>query len=139
MSASAVVVGAALIILAGRERALSAVGPMALAGFGTMVLVSSANTLLQTLSDADKRGRVMSFYTMSFMGMGPFGSLIVGAVAQRLGTPTAILLGGIAGILAGGVFATRLRRIRLYVLPVRPDRSPAGPPEIPPDSPGRLA
>src|SRR5262249_30629949 len=55
-----------------------------LVGLGMMVQPASSNTILQTIADDDKRGRVMSFYTVSFMGMVPFGSLLAGSVAAAI-------------------------------------------------------
>ena len=63
-------------------------------GLGFMVQMAASNTLLQTLVDDDKRGRVMSFYTMSIMGITPFGSLLAGGLASRIGAPHTLLFGG---------------------------------------------
>ena len=52
-------------------------------GFAMMVQMASSNTILQTIVDEDKRGRVMSFYTMAFLGMAPLGSLLAGGLADR--------------------------------------------------------
>jgi MFS family permease len=71
-------------------------------GFGMMVMMASCNTILQTIVEDDKRGRVMSLYTMAFMGLAPLGSLIGGKVASLLGTPAALLLCG-AGCLGAGM------------------------------------
>jgi MFS family permease len=72
----------------------------ALAGFGLILYVSSTNTLIQLTVEDRYRGRVMSLYTLFFVGTSPFGSLLAGAVAQRFGAPVAtslcavVLLGG---------------------------------------------
>jgi MFS family permease len=68
---------------------------MVLTGFGMIVQMASTNTILQTLAEEDKRGRVMSLYTMAFMGMVPFGSLLSGSLADRIGAPATIMIGGI--------------------------------------------
>jgi MFS family permease len=65
------------------------------AGAAMMLQMACSNTLLQTLADEDTRGRIMSFYTMAFMGMIPFGALLAGWVAHHLGVPTTVLIGGI--------------------------------------------
>lgn len=88
------------------------------AGFGMMAQMASSNTVLQTLVPDDKRGRVMSLYSMAFLGMAPFGSLAAGAVAARFGAPVALALGGGACVLAGGAFGSRVPRLREIVLPV---------------------
>lgn len=91
---------------------------LAAAGFGAMTLVASCNTVLQTILEEDKRGRVMSFFTVSFMGMVPFGSLAAGALADVIG-PRETLLIGAAFCLAGAVlFARHLPRIREKVRPI---------------------
>ena len=56
-------------------------------GFGMMVQMASSNTIIQTVVDEDKRGRVMSFYAMAFMGMSPFGNLFAGLMASKIGAP----------------------------------------------------
>jgi MFS family permease len=89
-----------------------------LAGCGMMVQMASSNTILQTVVEEDKRGRVMSFYTMAFMGMVPFGSLFSGAFAERIGAPLTVLIGGIACVLGGLLFARKLPEIRNLVRPI---------------------
>lgn len=88
-----------------------------LVGFATMILLASCNTFLQSRVDDDKRGRVMSLYTMSFMGMAPFGSLLAGALAERLGAPWTATIGGIGSLLAAGVFALYLPRLDMDLFP----------------------
>ncbi len=87
-------------------------------GFAMMLQMASCNTILQTIVEDDKRGRVMSFYTMSFMGMAPFGSLGAGALAARLGAPQTLLMGGIGCIAAALWFASRYPALRDAVLPI---------------------
>jgi len=91
---------------------------LALAGFGAMTLIASCNTILQTILDEDKRGRVMSFFTIAFMGMAPFGSLGAGLMAGIIGPRDTLLLGGV-GCLVGAVFFARyLPHIRAKVRPI---------------------
>src|SRR2546430_8126825 len=63
-------------------------------GGGMMMLTTASNTALQTLVEDDKRGRVMSLYTMAFMGMAPVGSALAGSVAAQIGAPQTVRLGG---------------------------------------------
>jgi MFS family permease len=87
-------------------------------GFGMMVQLAASNTILQTIVDEDKRGRVMSFYSMAFLGMAPFGSLVAGLLAAWVGPPTTVLLSGV-GCMAGGLlFAWQLPRLRILVRPI---------------------
>jgi MFS family permease len=74
------------------------------AGFGAMVLLASCNTVVQTVVEDDKRGRVMSLYTSAFMGIIPFGSLLAGFTAQRIGADRAMLIGGSVCLLIALIF-----------------------------------
>lgn len=95
---------------------------LVVAGFGFMVQMASSNTLLQTIVEDDKRGRVMSFYSMAFVGSAPFGSLIAGAVAQHAGAPLT-LAGGAAGLLAVALtFFRALPALREQVRPLYVER-----------------
>lgn len=71
-------------------------------GLGMIIQMASANTIIQTIVEEDKRGRVMSIYTMAFMGMGPFGSLLIGSLAEKINVMGAFRIGGIF-CLAGAV------------------------------------
>ena len=89
-----------------------------LCGFGMMVQMASSNIVLQTIVDEDKRGRVMSFYTMSFMGMSPFGCLLAGSLASRIGATNTLLFGGASCILGAVLFASKLPSIRKKIHPI---------------------
>lgn len=88
------------------------------AGFGTIVQLVSSNTILQTLVDEDKRGRVMSLFTMSFMGMVPFGALLEGSLASHLGAPHTLLVNSACCLLAAAVFARQLPSLRKVTRPI---------------------
>ncbi len=87
-------------------------------GFGMMVQMACANTLLQTIVEDDKRGRVMSFYSMAFMGVAPFGSLLSGSLASKIGAPATNIIGGALCIVGAAIFARNLPRIRTLVRPI---------------------
>lgn len=87
-------------------------------GLGMMVQMASSNTIIQTIADDDKRGRVMSFYTMSFIGMAPLGSLLAGTLADMIGTPATLLISGVAVVLGSIAFASQLPELRKQVHPV---------------------
>ena len=91
---------------------------MLMAGFGQMIQIASSNTILQTIVDDDKRGRVMSFFAMSFMGMMPFGSLLGGYVAGKIGAQVTVTIGGMACLAGAAFFAVRLPKIREMVRPI---------------------
>lgn len=87
-------------------------------GGGFMLQMAASNTIVQTIVDNDKRGRVMSFYMMAFMGMAPFGSLLAGGLASRIGAPHTVLLCGLGCIAGAGWFATQYPSLREIVRPM---------------------
>ena len=91
---------------------------MMVTGFCMMTQMASSNTILQTIVDEDKRGRVMSFYSIAFQGTAPFGSLIAGAAASRIGAPWTLMIGGAMCVVGAVWFATQLPKIRVIVRPI---------------------
>lgn len=100
--------GAGLIMLSLSRIFLLSLPLMILTGFGMMILLVSNNTILQTIVDDDKRGRVMSLFTMSFIGMAPFGNLVAGALANRMGAPATFFFSGVLCIIAALLFLSRV-------------------------------
>ena len=91
---------------------------MAFVGFGLTQNAAVSNTIIQSLVPEDRRARVMSYYTMAFFGAAPFGSLLVGALAHRIGAPDTIILTG-AACLAGTLwFTLELPKIRAIMRPI---------------------
>jgi MFS family permease len=82
-------------------------------GFCMMLQMSSSNTLIQSMVPDHLRGRVMSVYSMMFMGMAPFGALFGGAVADRLSAPMAVSIGGVAALGGAAIFGLRLPSLRV--------------------------
>jgi MFS family permease len=91
---------------------------MTVVGFGMMVLMASTNTVIQTIVDEEKRGRVMSFYTMAFLGTAPFGSLLAGWLSTRVGAPQTVLMSGVLCLATAAWFAEELPAIRALVRPI---------------------
>jgi MFS family permease len=92
---------------------------LALIGFSLMVYMASTNTLLQTIVDEDKRGRVMSLYMMAFMGVAPLGSLLVGWLATVFEDPgNALRIAGVVCCTGAAVFATQRSRLREFIRPI---------------------
>jgi MFS family permease len=91
---------------------------MLVTGFGMMQGLTASNTILQTLVDEEMRGRVMSYYTMAFVGMAPFGSLLAGGLAHAIGAPQTVIVSGIACILGSLWFWSRMRDIRTDMRPI---------------------
>ncbi|MEN6615317.1 MAG: MFS transporter [Syntrophorhabdus sp.] len=112
------VFGISLIIFSfSRTMAISLI-VMLSAGFGMIVHMASSNTVLQTIVEEDKRGRMMSFYTMAFMGMATFGSLLAGTLADTIGAPATIGFSGVTCCIGAVLFSTRLSLIRKLVRPI---------------------
>ena len=95
---------------------------MLLAGFGMMVQMASCNTVLQTIASDDMRGRVISIYIMSFMGVIPFGSLLAGGLAHWIGAPATLLIGGLCCVLGSVLFAGKLPYLREMIHPIYVER-----------------
>jgi MFS family permease len=91
---------------------------MLVTGFGMMQGLTASNTILQTLVDEKMRGRVMSYYTMAFVGMAPFGSLLAGAMAHAIGAQRTVIVSGVACIVGSLWFWTRLKGIRKHMRPI---------------------
>jgi MFS family permease len=81
-------------------------------GFFMMVQMASSNTLIQAMTPDHLRGRVMSLYSMMFLGLAPFGSFFAGAMASHIGAPWTVAMGGVACIAAASVFGVHLPAIR---------------------------
>ena len=105
---------------------------VAVAGAGMMQGMAASNTIIQTLVSEDKRGRVMSYYTMAFMGMAPFGSLLAGTLAHNIpptrmwlaggavlaGAQWTVILNGLVVVLGAAWFLTQLPALRRVVRPI---------------------
>lgn len=91
---------------------------MALVGFGMMQGLTSSNTIIQTIVPQDKRGRVMSYYTVAFVGMAPFGSLFAGTLAHWIGAPSTVMVSGAACILGSAWFFTQMKTVRQAMRPI---------------------
>jgi MFS family permease len=91
---------------------------MVVTGLGMMLQMASSNTIIQTIVDDDKRGRVMSFYSMAFVGTAPFGSFLAGSLASILGAPNTLIIGGILCIVGALVFASKLNELKKMVHPI---------------------
>jgi MFS family permease len=91
---------------------------MVITGFGMMRAVTASNTIIQTLVDSKMRGRVMSFYTMAFVGMAPFGSLLAGGLARSIGAQRTVIFSGVMCLLGALWFSTQLKAIRKEMRPV---------------------
>jgi MFS family permease len=110
--------GAGLIAFSFTRVLWLAVPCLLVTGFGFMVQMASSNTVIQTLVDDEKRGRVMSLYTMAFLGTAPFGSLMAGWLSSRIGTPQTLLAGGVCCLLGSIWFSSVLPALRVEMRPI---------------------
>jgi MFS family permease len=116
--AMAVVFGAGLIAFSFSRELWLSLTLRVVTGLGFMAQMTVSNTLLQTIVEENKRGRVMSFYTAAVMGTMPFGSLLAGAVAARIGAPHTLLISGICCVVGALWFARTLPSLRRDVRPI---------------------
>ena len=110
--------GAALVAFSFAHTAPVALALLVLVGGAFMVTTASCNTILQTILPEALRGRVMALYTVAFLGTAPIGSLLAGALATRLGTPTTILAGALGCLLAGAWFARQRKQFSAHIRPI---------------------
>lgn len=112
------VLGAALIVFGLSQNLWLSLAMMVLVGFGMIQCASVTNTIIQSLVTEDKRARVMSYYTMAFFGAAPFGSLLTGAMAHRIGAPHTLIVSG-AFCLAGSLwFTLGLPKLNAVIHPI---------------------
>jgi MFS family permease len=118
---AAAMLGGALILFGLSHTLWLSLLLMAVAGFGLIQVASVSNTLIQSLVAEDKRARVMSYYTMAFFGAAPFGSLLAGALAQKIGAPHTFFVTG-AFCVAGSLwFTLHLPKISAHIRPISPE------------------
>ena len=125
--------GAGLILFSLARSLPLAMAFLVFVGMGGVLLMASSNTLLQTLVEDDKRGRVMSLWTMGFTGTAPLGSLMMGALASRIGAPYTILISGVLCLGAALSFWLRLPRLRAAAAPLMAKLAPPPPFSVEPD------
>jgi MFS family permease len=118
IAVSSVIFGAGLIAFGFSRFEWLSMALMVVTGYGMMRQMAASNTIIQTVVPEDKRGRVMSYYTMAFVGMAPFGSLLAGALAHWVSAPLALVITGACCIVAAGWFMTQLPNIRLHIRPI---------------------
>ncbi len=118
IAASAALFGAGLILFSLSKTLWLSLAALTLTGAGMMVQMASSNTVLQTLADDDKRGRVISLYATAFIGMAPLGALLAGFVARQIGAPLTLTIGGLFCILGALLFTRHLPSWRQMVRPV---------------------
>jgi len=116
---SAVLFGIGLIIFSLSKYLWLSLLLLLFAGCGMMLQMAVSNTVLQIMVDDDKRGRVMAFYAMAFMGMAPFGSLLAGSLAGLIGAPHTLMIGGTLCVLGAFVFSKNILSVKDSIPPTR--------------------
>jgi MFS family permease len=91
---------------------------MSVTGFGIMVQMASSNMVLQHIVEDEKRGRVMSFFAMAIMGAAPFGSLLAGTLAGRMGAPATLFLCGTSCVLGSLAFSIQVPSLQEELAPI---------------------
>ena len=118
ISLAATAFGAGLVAFSFSRQLWLSLVCLTIGGCGFMVQMAGSNTILQTIVDDDKRGRVMSLFVMAFIGTAPFGSLLAGSVSHEIGVPHTLLISGISCIAGAFWFYRQLPEIRNAVRPI---------------------
>jgi MFS family permease len=118
IAGAAAMLGLGLVAFSFSRWLALSLGIQLVVGASLVIEVAAANTILQTIVDDDKRGRVMSLFAVAVMGMAPFGSLLAGASANSFGARWTLGIAGCVSVLAALGFALRLPAIRPLVRPI---------------------
>ncbi len=115
---SASILGVSLLVVALSKALPVSIIALFFGGMSLILTISSINTLLQTIADEDKRGRVMSFYAMALMGTTPIGSLIAGSLASGFGIPVTLIIAGGVSLVTAIWFGLKNKSLRKYIHPI---------------------
>lgn len=115
---STAIFGIALIVFSFSKNLYFSLATLLFIGFGMAAHINSINMILQTITDDNMRGRVMSYFTMACVGIAPLGSLIDGAMTDKIGAPNTVMIGGVVSIICSIVFFTRLPMLKKLVKPI---------------------
>ena len=115
---SPAIMGLGLIGFAASRQLWLSLIMMVIIGVGFILNVTAGNTFLQTIVEDDKRGRVMSIYAMALFGATPFGNLIAGSLANYIGAPNTLMIGGMICIFGSFIFTKQLPTLRRLVRPI---------------------
>jgi MFS family permease len=110
--------GIMIILASFSHRAYFSLALFYVGGLSMILSIAAINTLIQTIAEEDKRGRVMSFYAMALMGTTPIGNLMAGTIASGIGIPYTLLSGGIITVMAGLWFEWDRKSLRKYIHPI---------------------
>jgi MFS family permease len=112
------IAGMALTIFTFSRHLTLSLACMVVVGFGVIATAMTINTIIQTVCDAEKRGRVTSYYIIAFMGMHPLGCLAAGALATAMGAPYALAIFGVLCAAGAGFLWSRMPMLRHQIRPL---------------------
>jgi MFS family permease len=113
-----IIMGLSLVAASFSENMFLSLFIFFLGGLSMILSIASINTMIQTIADEDKRGRVMSFYSVALMGTTPIGNLLGGSVASGIGIPHTLLIGGAITVVSGILFQINRKSFRKFVRPI---------------------
>jgi predicted MFS family arabinose efflux permease len=119
---AAIVFGVALVAFSTSSNLWLSLAILPFSGAGFIITLAATNTVVQTVVPETLRGRVMSLYTVAFLGTAPIGSLMAGIAAERIGAQATIAVGGVVCLLFGVWFYTTVPRLRALIRPVYAER-----------------
>ncbi len=122
ISGSTIILGLAIVLSSFSDKLTLSLLVFFFGGLAMILLLSSINTMLQTIVDEDKRGRVMSFYAMALMGTSPIGNLLAGTIASGIGVPHTLIICGTITVVSGILFRLNLPSMRKFVRPIYIDK-----------------
>jgi MFS family permease len=118
LTVMATVFGVTLTLFAASRTEWLSLPILVAVGFAMMLQTAATNTIVQTIVEERMRGRVMAFYTMAVMGTAPFGALLAGGLASRIGAPWTIAISGVVVACAGVYFYSKLPMLRAELRPI---------------------
>ncbi len=116
IAAGSLLLGCGLVLFSFSRNLYCSLALMFIIGISLIVQMASSNTFIQSMVEDSMRGRVMSLYTMSFMGMATIGNLFAGAIAQRIGVPLTLLLSGVGCTIVALLFYKNLRVLKSNII-----------------------
>jgi len=124
---SAAMFGAGLILFGFSRNIWASLLVLAICGFGMMMQMAASNTIIQTIVEENKRGRVMSYSTVALVGMAPFGALLAGTLADAIGAARTVMVSGACCLVGAFWFSTRMKEVRKVTRPIYVDLGIAQP------------
>jgi MFS family permease len=122
ITVNVIILGMAIILAGISEKMLYSLLVLYMGGLSMILSLAAVNTMIQTIAEEDKRGRVMSFYAMALMGTMPIGNLLAGSVAAGIGIQYTMIIGGIVTVLSAFWFESNRRSMRSVIRSIYRDK-----------------